>query len=375
MPASQEPNSLLQNGSVCFLNYDLAFGGTEKVIAALANHLSSSGRAVTILTLSNRNDFKSFIDPSIQIVSLNVSRIKFFIPTLIRFISTHQFDNFLANVWPLTSLSFVLRIFSRKTRLIYIEHCNLSEQFKNKSLFFKAAQNISIYVFYKFAHLIVSVSKGVRDDLIIKGVNPKKIKVIYNPVISRPMLPIGKSVKGIQHWMSSSKKKLIAVGELKSQKNFINLVDAIFFVKKNLNLDINLLILGDGVEKESIQNKINNLGLAENIYLAGWVDDPLPYFDLADLFVLSSNYEGFGVVIVEAMSQGLNIVSTNCNSGPSEILEDGRLGVLCSVNDYESLGKAIDHALKNPIDQRILIERSEEFSETKIGSLYEEILI
>jgi glycosyltransferase involved in cell wall biosynthesis len=375
MCPARDPNSLLSNGSVCFLNYDLAYGGTEKVIASLANHFNNSGRKVTILTLSSRNDFKNFIHPEIQIISLNISRIKFLIPSLIRFISMQQFDNFIANVWPLTSLSFVIRIFSRKTRLIYVEHCNLSEQFKKRSLIFKAIQKISIYIFYKFAHLVVSVSKGVRDDLISKGVQPKKIKVIYNPIISKPMVPINSLIKGVQSWMNSSKQKLIAVGELKSQKNFINLVEAIAFAKKDLNLDINLLILGDGDQRESIQNKINSLDLSENIFLAGWVKDPLPYFNLADLFVLSSDYEGFGVVIVEAMSQGLNIVSTDCKSGPSEILLDGSLGVLCKVNDCKSLGGAIDYALKNPIDSIALIRRSEEFSENKIGKLYEEILI
>ena len=183
------------------------------------------------------------------------------------------------------------------------------------------------------------------------------------------------SIKGVQSWMDSSKQKLIAVGRLKSQKNFINLVEAIAFAKKGLNLDINLLILGDGEQRESIQNKINSLDLSENIFLAGWVKDPLSYYNLADLFVLSSDYEGFGVVIVEAMSQGLNIVSTDCKSGPSEILLDGSLGVLCKVNDCKSLGKAIDYALKNPIDSTALIRRSEEFSENKIGKLYEEVLI
>ena len=75
MCPARDPNSLLSNGSVCFLNYDLAYGGTEKVIASLANHFNASGRKVTILTLSSRNDFKNFIHPEIQVISLNISRI------------------------------------------------------------------------------------------------------------------------------------------------------------------------------------------------------------------------------------------------------------------------------------------------------------
>lgn len=362
-------------GSVCFLNYDLGFGGTEKVIVSLANHFSSLGKKVTILTLSERNDFLEFIEPEIEIVSLNIDKIKFLPLKLINFLRGNKFDNFISNVWPLTSLSFIVRFFSPKTRLIFIEHCNLSEQFQRRSKLFKFLQKISILFFYKFAHLIIGVSEGVKEDLVLKGVNKDKIQVIYNPVITKPLQKIDLSNLAVQNWTTSQKKKLIAVGEFKAQKNFGNLVDAIYFAKSSLNLDLDLLILGDGDEKPNISKKIIKMGLEKNIFLPGWVDDPLPYFDLADLFVLSSDYEGFGVVIVEALSRGLNIVSTNCKSGPSEILLDGALGTLCAVNDYESLANAILHGLTHPIERDELIKRSGDFSEKKIGKLYEDIII
>ena len=133
--------------------------------------------------------------------------------------------------------------------------------------------------------------------------------------------------------------------------------------------------MGDGAQRSMIENKIYNLDLKDNIFLAGWVDDPLPYFKSADLFVLSSDYEGFGMVIAEAMSQGLNVVATDCKSGPSEILQNGSLGFLSEVKNSESLGRAIDFALKNPIEPSKLIARSNDFSEKKVTSLYEEIII
>jgi len=374
LKASQH-SSKIGMGSVCFLNYDLGFGGTEKVIVSLANHFSSLGRKVTIVILSDRNDFAEFIKPEIEIVCLNINKIKFMPHKLIYFVIRNKFDNFISNVWPLTSLSFVVRLLSPKTKLIFIEHCNLSEQFKSRSKLFKSIQKISILFLYKFAHLIIGVSKGVKKDLEVMGVHKDKIQVINNPVISKPMQEIDMSNLVIKSWMRSRNKKLIAVGEFKAQKNFTNLVDAIYFAKYSLDLDLDLLILGDGDEKVHIAKKIKNMGLEKNIFLAGWVDDPLPYFDLADLFVLSSNYEGFGVVIVEAMSRGLNIVSTNCKSGPSEILLDGALGTLCEVNNHEALANAILHGLSHPIESDKLIKRSEDFSEKKIGMLYEDILI
>ncbi len=369
-----DSKNYVEGESICFLNFDLAFGGTEKVIVSLANHFHSLGKKVTILTLSNKNDFEGFLNSEICVTCLNVRKMKFLIPKLSHYILKNRFDNFFANVWPLTSLSFVVRVFSQNTNLIFIEHCNLSEQFKNKSNFFKYMQKISIRILYKFAHLIVAVSEGVKTDLMHKGVSEDRIKVIYNPVITEPYQELHAPNLAAEQWKASSKKKLIAVGRFKAQKNFTNLVESIHIAKNKLNLDLSLLILGDGEERQKISERIIKLNLQENIFLAGWVADPLPYYDLSDLFVLSSDYEGFGVVIVEAMSRGLNIVSTNCKSGPSEILKNGELGFLCEVNNSESLSKTIMDALNHPIPKEQLIRRSYDFSEEKIGKLYEDIV-
>jgi glycosyltransferase involved in cell wall biosynthesis len=366
-------------GSVCFLNYDLSFGGTEKVIVSLANYLSAQKRKVTILLLSNKNDFKDFLSPEVEIISLDISKIKYFIFYFAIFIRKQKFNNFISNVWPLTSLSFLVRALSPKTKLIYVEHCNLTEQFRERSYFFKICQNLSIKYLYKFAHSVVTVSAGLKDDLIKKGVLSSKITTIYNPVICVPPdeqteIKIGNSDL-IDKWLTHSGKKIIAVGEFKPQKNFINLVNAFSLLRKKIDIDASLLILGDGQEMNEIRNAIKSQDLDKHIFLPGWVKDPLPYFKFGDIFALSSNYEGFGVVIVEALSQGLNVVSTDCKSGPSEILKDGEFGFLCPIQDSLAFAESMEKALKNPLPEAKLLQRSFDFTEEKIGKLYEEILL
>jgi glycosyltransferase involved in cell wall biosynthesis len=366
-------------GSVCFLNYDLSFGGTEKVIVSLANYLSAQKRKVTILLLSNKNDFKDFLSPEVEIISLDISKIKYFIFYFAIFIRKQKFNNFISNVWPLTSLSFLVRALSPKTKLIYVEHCNLSEQFKERSYFFKICQNLSIKYLYKFAHSVVTVSAGLKDDLVKKGVLSTKITTIYNPVICVPPdeqteIKIGNSDL-IDKWLTHPGKKIIAVGELKPQKNFINLVNAFSLLRKKIDIDASLLILGDGQEMNEIRNAIKSQDLDKHIFLPGWVKDPLPYFKFGDIFALSSNYEGFGVVIVEALSQGLNVVSTDCKSGPREILKDGEFGFLCPIQDSLAFAESMEKALKNPLPEAKLLQRSFDFTEEKIGKLYEEILL
>ena len=360
--------------TICFFVYSLKTGGTEKVIVYLANYFSLQGRNVTLLTVSEGNDLKDIINPKIKIVCLNKEKISHAIPSLIRFIKTQRTDNFIVSVWPLTIVSAFIRFVSRETKILFIEHCNLSEEFKNHNFLFRILQTISINIFYRLAHEIITVSKGVKEDLVKRGLKKEKISVIYNPLNHLEGSKNPNDVKSIEPWLKFRGKKLISVGELKKQKNFPNLVKAIAIFKEKYSIEVKVLILGDGLEREGIEKEIKENFLEQVFYLPGWVDDPVPYLQYADLFILPSDYEGFGLVIAEALSKGITVVSTNCKSGPSEILKGGELGFLCKVNDSGDLAESINLALSNPIDSNKLIARSDDFSLQNIGKLYEEKL-
>ena len=360
--------------SICFFTYNLTFGGAEKVVVYLANYFALRGMEVTLLTISKGNDLKDIINPKIKIVCLNKEKIVNAIPSLIKFVKTHKIDNFVANIWPLTIVSSCIRFVSKQTKLLFIEHCNLSEEFKNQNVIFRFAQTTSINLFYRFAHEVIAVSAGVKEDLVKKGVKNSKISVIYNLLEQLKGSKKIDSIKNVETWLNSSDKKLISVGELKKQKNFPNLIKAIGILQKKYSIKLKVLILGDGPERKNIEKEITRQELEGIILLPGWVNDPVPYLHQADLFVLPSDYEGFGVVITEALSTGLNVVSTNCKSGPSEILKDGELGYLCRVNDPDDLAESINEALNNPLDKDKLITRAGDFSIENIGRLYEEKL-
>ena len=111
-------------------------------------------------------------------------------------------------------------------------------------------------------------------------------------------------------------------------------------------LDARLILLGDGPQRKIICELINNLSIEETVSMPGWVDNPYSFMANADLFVLSSSWEGLANVLLEALACGCPVVSTDCPSGPSEILEDGRWGRLVPVNDQTALAKAIIATLK-----------------------------
>ncbi|MDG2061507.1 MAG: glycosyltransferase [SAR86 cluster bacterium] len=362
-----------KNSSIYFFLYDLRIGGTEKVVIYLANYFVQQNLNVSILTISNENHLNDLIDPRINIKSLNKKVISSAFFPLYRFVLQNKIDVFVANVWPLTILSSFINLISSRTRLVFIDHCNLSAEFKKYNFLFKKMQNISILLFYKLAHHVIAVSKGVKEDLEDKGVTNKKLSVIYNPLHSSSESVLS-DIK-IDKWLNSKEKKLIAIGQFKKQKNFPNLVEAMAHFYKNYELKPQVLILGDGEEREFIQSKINSHNLQNFFSLPGWVDDPMPFLKESDLFILSSDFEGFGVVIAEALSEGVNVVSTDCPSGPSEILLKGELGYLCKINDAEDLSKSIHKGLLNPFDASVLKNRAKDFSIEKIGKEYLDLIL
>jgi len=368
-------NESLSKGSVCFLTLDMGFGGAEKVIATLANKLSESGREVTIVTFLDQNDFSNVLDTRIKIDYLSVKNFKTSFFVLCNYLHKNRFDNFIANIWPLTIFSLPIRFFSRKTNLVFIEHCILSEQYKSKHLIFKFLLKLSISMFYRFAHHVVCVSQGVKDDLISFGVPKNKSLVIFNPLMPAFSNACDLKNKKIRNWIQGSSINLVAVGQLIQAKNFLNLIKSINILVHREKYDLRLLVLGDGEERVALEDAINEYSLGQHVYLPGWVEDPIPFIESSDLLVLSSDYEGFGLVIIEALSVGVNVVSTNCKTGPSEILKGGEFGFLCAVNDEKSLSSSIKEALKKPLPKNKLLERASDFSPRKITEEYEKILI
>lgn len=175
-----------------------------------------------------------------------------------------------------------------------------------------------------------------------------------------------------QAWVNSFGKKIIAIGTLKSQKRFDRLVHAFAGLPER---DAVLMILGEGGERENIETLAQTLNVAGRVFMPGFTHDPAYYLRRADLFVLSSDYEGFGNVVAEALEQGTPVVSTDCPSGPREILEDGKYGTLVPVGDVDALARAMEDALNREHDREALKRRAQDFSVDKAADAYLDLLL
>ena len=363
-------SKLNNSGSISIVLPDLRAGGAERLHVYLANDWTEKGYSVEFLLMQKRGELLTLLAPDIKVISLDVDCIRRFIKPLAVHLRRSRPDIIIAAMWPLTSAAVISWILSWKCGRLYLsDHNQLSisciEELKVSSLFLKALMRFT----YPFANGIIAVSRGVKEDLCSLGrFRDNQVEVIYNPTATGVSFQREAQPVQEQLWGRSFKYHILSVGTLTKQKDYETLIRAFLLIPEDLNAK--LVIVGEGPLRGELKSLIEQLGLNDRVVLPGFAMDPYPWFRSADLFVLSSRWEGFGNVIVEALECGVPVVSTDCLSGPAEILENGRYGRLVPVQDIEALADAIINSLTEPHDREILMRRAQDFSVRKISDQY-----
>jgi len=224
------------------------------------------------------------------------------------------------------------------------------------------------------ADAVVAVSEGVALDIsTITGIPLEKIHVIRNPVITPELKDLATAPVDHEWFTQKDIPVLIAIGRLGRQKNFETLIKA--FNEMRTKIGCRLIILGEGRRRSSLEKLVSRLGLNEYVELPGFVVNPFAYLAKSDLFVLSSLWEGSPNALAEALALGIPVVSTDCDSGPHEILQDGRYGKLVPVNDIEKLADAMVRTLSNPLPSEILREAVTEYTTVRAARAYLDVLL
>jgi len=353
---------------------DLKGGGAERVAVNLANSFIQRGYPVDMVLLTATGEFLAELSPEIRVVDLRVKRTRHALLPLVRYLRQVRPAAMLACMWPLTvSALWARRLASVPTRLVVAEHTTWSRSTLLSRWSVGWQVRTTMHHFFPGADAIVTVSQGAADDLAhFASLDRNAIAVIYNPVVgdaklrvSAPLPPVG--------WWTGPHRKVLAVGTLKLIKDYATLLTA--FAQLCQRVDARLLILGEGECRLALDAQARKLGVAANVFMPGFVKDPSPYFGRADLHVLSSTGEGFGNVIVEALAVGTPVVSTNCQSGPYEILSGGKFGRLVPVGDAVALAVAMADSLAATHDTSALKARARYFSIDKAVDQYEALLV
>jgi len=164
------------------------------------------------------------------------------------------------------------------------------------------------------------------------------------------------------------------VGRLAKQKDFSTLLAAMGILRMEYGLEARLIILGEGNERKKLGDMARSLGLEGAIDMPGFVPEPFPYMARASIFVLSSAWEGSPNVLIEALAIGVPVVSTDCPSGPREILQGGKYGRLVPVGDSEALARAMFETIKAPHPPEYLREAAEPFRSAACARKYLEAM-
>jgi glycosyltransferase involved in cell wall biosynthesis len=227
---------------------------------------------------------------------------------------------------------------------------------------------------FPWADAWIAISEGVADDAArVTGIARRKIATIHNPVVTPELLR--SAAEPVQEpWLEPGRPPVVlGVGRLVPQKDFATLLRAVAWVRAQR--PVRLLLLGDGPERPALEALAVELGIARDVRFAGRVANAPAYMSAASVLALSSAWEGFGRVLVEALAVGCPVVSTDCPSGPREILEDGTFGPLVPVGDAAALGAAIVSVLERPPDPSILAKRASAFTLESGVQRYLEVLL
>lgn len=321
---------------------DLGGGGAERVALSLLQGFLDRGHPVDLVLAQKRGALLPLVPQGVDIVDLGAPKLRQAIGPLVRYLRRRRPQALHAMMWPLPLMAVAARALARvNTSIVGSEHTTLST--KPHGLRHRVVRILTRFGYMR-ANALVAVSTGVADDLSAFIRVPRdRITVIHNPLQLPATLPDREIAAGC--WPTGT-KRILAVGALKSAKNYPLLLRALAKVRERM--PVSLLILGDGLLREALEVQVTQGGLEDAVIFAGFDTDPWPYYAAADLFVLSSDYEGFGNVLVEALYAGLPVVSTDCPNGPSEILEGGRFGALTNCGDARMLALAIIKQLESP---------------------------
>jgi glycosyltransferase involved in cell wall biosynthesis len=350
--------------SIIFILPDLETGGAERIVTTIANHLPRDRFSPSILLLRKEGAYLDFLKPDVEIIDIQTPRIRHSLKPILLEIKRRKPDIVFSGFGEINAyLSLFTRLFPN-TRFIARETNVVSQHVTRKEIRF-------FYKFYNSYDKIIAQSNDMQNDLIKNfGIKKKKLVKINNPVdVNFIEEKLNESERPAE--FSHQHKNVVAIGNLSARKGFDNLLK-VFSRLKNQN--ILLHILGDGRDKEMLIQMKEMLGL-DHVIFHGKKSNPYQYLKFADLFILSSRYEGFPNVLLEAGVCGIYSLTNNCPGGIDEIIIDQINGEIADIEDYDNFADRIKHAVyKNNNRENIKESIKSRFSKEIILKKYEDLL-
>ncbi len=316
-----------------------------RFVKNITENIDHSKFEVSFVGLKIEESFMREIPKDVFVVNLGSLYVPTSLFKLVAYLRKERPDIFVAAFPHINVLAMMAKVMSGVgTKVVLTDHNHFFGLVRNarslqRRFFGMVILPHLMRIFYPLSDAVICASQGVAKS-ILEVVNiPDKVKVIYYPVAADKIQEWSKEPVG-HPWFSDSNIPLVlAAGRLINQKDFPTLLRAFSLVVKAM--PAHLAILGEGKDRGMLEELAKELGIYEHVAFLGFQRNPFRYMGKATVFVLSSIHEGFGNVLVEAMACGTPVISTDCKSGPREIIEPGKSGILVPVEDYEALSKAM----------------------------------
>lgn len=358
---------------ICIITSSLNGGGAQKVAVNLANHFADSDYSVDLVVFKLIGPYQSLVNKKVTLVNLNASLRGYLFFKMRQYLRTNRKAQVLS-VLRGVNVYVGFAAYGLKIKSLTFSEQNTMNATEIKSQLRKNFYKFLMKVAYNRADCIIANSDDTKSDLVKSRIIPaEKAVVIRNPVLASDFQRL-KGEKLDEPWfLDEDKKVILSVGRLHRQKNFSFLI-SVFKEVHEINAFSRLVIVGEGEEKERLFGLIEKEGLSEGIRIIEFQKNIYPYYENSDVFALTSDWEGFGNVLVEALSVGLPVVSTNCPGGPKMILENGKYGKLIPLGDKKAYVKALLAALEDPIKRQESIKYAFHYSVEKVAREYLKVM-
>ena len=360
---------------ISFFLISLLGGGAERVFVNLANEFVSRGLDVDLILAQKEGPYLREVSNKVNIIDFRSKRVLLSLFPLVKYLKKEKPDVLISSMEHANIIAILAKIFSRsKTRIVVRVANTLSLSLQGTMWTKRWIRLYGAIIFYRLADEIIANSNGSADDLAkTLKISRNRIKVIYNPIVIPKILRKAEE-ESVHPWLKhKTLPVIIAVGRLfDKQKDFSTLIKA--FVELRKQKEVRLIILGEGKDRKKLENLIKELNLKNFVDMPGFADNPYAYMAKSDVYALSSQWEGLPNTLIEAMACGTPVVSTDCPSGPAEILENGKYGKLVPVGDADALAQAIIETLDNPFNPQELRKRAGYFSIENAVNKYLELI-
>lgn len=356
-----------------FLSFSGA-GGVERMVMNLVREFARRGIAVDLLTVRGESAHLRDVPDNVRHIPLKARHSMTSVRELAAYLRRERPAAMLVAKDRAGRAALAARRFSGvDTRIVVRLGTNLAAALEGRPWLQRQARLLPMRLAYRSVDRIVAVSRGVAEDAHrTTRVPEERIEVIRNPVITPELEELAQQDPG-HPWLGQPDTPVIlGAGRLTRQKDFPTLLRA--FARVRRSRPCRLLILGEGKMRTGLEALARELDVAEDVDLPGFTDNPYAYMARADLFVLSSLWEGSPNVLTEAMALGTPVAATDCPSGPMETLDGGRFGPLVPMGDVPALATGIEQALDRPLPADTLQSAVAEYHVENSADHYLEVL-